>query len=168
MSEHVYLGLGSNLGRGGDRAAGLAVAREQIAALGEIGRVSSIYESAPWGVELPQPDYLNQVLELQTELDVVQLLLTLQEIEREMGRGPHEPGEPRIIDIDILLYGESEIATVASDYTLFVPHPRMTDRAFILVPLLEIAPELIHPVLGVRFRELVEMVDIAAVKPWYG
>lgn len=85
MSEFVYLGLGSNLGRGGDRAASLVMARKQVAALGEVDRVSSIYESAPWGVDLPQPDFLNQVLELRTELDAVQLLLTLQEIEREMG-----------------------------------------------------------------------------------
>lgn len=167
MSELVYIGLGSNLGRGGDRAASLALARKQISALGKVGRVSSIYESAPWGVELPQPDYLNQVLELRTELDAIQLLLTLQEIEREMGRGEHGSGDPRIIDIDILLYGEAEIATVSTDYTLFVPHPLMTERAFVLVPLLEIAPELEHPVLGVRFRELVETVDTSGVKPWY-
>lgn len=165
MRELVYLGLGSNLA---DRAANLAAARKQIAELGEVRRISTIYESTPWGVEIPQPDYLNQVLELWTALDAVQLLLSLQEIERDMGRGPHGEGEPRIIDIDILLYGEAEIATVAPDYTLFVPHQSMTERAFVLVPLLEIAPKLVHPVIGVSFRELVETVDTSAVKPWYG
>lgn len=165
LSERVYLGLGSNLG---DRAAYLARARKQIAALGSITHESTIFETPPWGVELPQDDYLNQVIELQTELDAVQLLLTLQEIERDLGRGEHETGQPRTIDIDILLFGDAEIATVAQDYTLFVPHPAMIDRAFVLVPLLEIAPKLMHPVLGVSFRELVETVDTSPVKPWYG
>ncbi len=165
MSERVYLGLGSNLG---NRDANLAAARAQIANLGKTGRTSSIYETKPWGVEIPQGEYLNQVLELQTDLDAIQLLLTLQEIERDLGRGPHEKGDPRTIDIDILLFGDAEIATVATDYTLFVPHPEMTERAFVLVPLLEIAPNLVHPVMGVRFRELIETVDTSGVKPWYG
>lgn len=165
MSEIVYLGLGSNLG---DRAANLAAARKQIAALGTPGRESTVFESAPWGVDIPQDDFLNQVIELTTELDAVQLLMTLQEIERELGRGPHGKGEPRVIDIDILLYGESEIATVGADYTLFVPHPEMNERAFVLVPLLEIAPKLVHPAMGVSFREIVESVDVSLVKPWYG
>ncbi len=165
MSELVYLGLGSNLG---DRAANLAAARKQIAELGAVCRESSIYESPPWGIELPQNDYLNQVIELRTELDATQLLLTLQEIERELGRGPHGRGEPRTIDIDILLYGDAEIATTAPDYTLFVPHQAMNERAFVLVPLLEISPKLVHPVIGVSFRELVDSVDVSMVKPWYG
>lgn len=165
MSELVFLGLGSNLG---DRSANLAAARRQIAALGTLGRESTIFENPPWGVEVPQDDFLNQVLELRTELDVVQLLLTLQEIERDLGRGAHEIGQPRTIDIDILLFGDAEIATVAPDYTLFVPHPAMIDRAFVLVPLLEIAPNLVHPVLGVSFRELIESVDTTRVIPWYG
>lgn len=165
MSELVYLGLGSNLG---DRAVNLAAARKQISALGSIGRESTIFENPPWGVEIPQDDFLNQVIELRTELDVVQLLLTLQEIERDLGRGEHKKGEPRTIDIDILLFGEAEIATVAPDYTLFVPHPAMNDRAFVLVPLLEISPQLMHPVLGISFRELVERIDTSRVVPWYG
>lgn len=165
MSERVFLGLGSNLG---DRAANLEAARRQIATLGKPGKASTVYESPPWGVRLPQPDFLNQVVELYTELDAVQLLMTLQEIERDLGRGPHGKNEPRTIDVDILLYGEAEIALVAPDYTLFVPHPAMTERAFVLVPLLEIDPDLEHPVMGVRFRELIESVDTSAVKPWYG
>ncbi len=165
MSERVFLGLGSNLG---DRAAYLSSARDQIAALGAIKRESSIFENPPWQVELPQDDFLNQVLEIETDLDAVQLLLTLQEIERELGRGEHKKGEARTIDIDILLFGQAEIATVGQDYTLFVPHPSMNERAFVLVPLLEIAPKLMHPVLGVSFRELVESVDTTRVVPWYG
>lgn len=158
------MGLGSNLG---DRAANLSAARSQVSALGGLKRESSIFETPPWGVELPQNDYLNQVLELETDLDAVQLLLTLQAIEHELGRGVHAKGEPRTIDLDILLYGDAEIATVGPDYTLFVPHPEMTERAFVLVPLLEIAPQLVHPVLGVRFRELVESVDTSMVRTWY-
>jgi 2-amino-4-hydroxy-6-hydroxymethyldihydropteridine diphosphokinase len=165
VTTRVFLGLGSNLG---DRAANLSAARNQIAELGKPGRYSTIYETAPWGVEIPQGDYLNQVIELETSLDAVKLLLTLQEIERELGRGPHNVGEPRTIDIDILLYGDSEIATVSKDYTLFVPHPAMTERAFVLVPLLEIAPDLVHPAMGVRFRDIATNVDVSGVKPWYG
>ena len=165
MSTRVFLGLGSNLG---DRAENLARARRQIAELGRIGRYSSVYETDPWGVEIPQDDFLNQVVELWTSLDVLQLLFTLQEIERDLGREQHGVGEPRTIDIDILLYGDSKIATVAKDYTLFVPHPRMAERAFVLVPLLEIAPDLVHPVIGVRFRDIITNVDVTGIKPWYG
>jgi 2-amino-4-hydroxy-6-hydroxymethyldihydropteridine diphosphokinase len=165
VSELAYLGLGSNMG---DRAANLARARDELSRIGHIIRHSSIYETEPWGVDLPQQDYLNQVIALETDLDAAQLLLTLQEIEKEMGRGPHGEGEPRVIDIDILLYGDTEIATVASDWSLFIPHPRMTERAFVLVPLLEIAPNLVHPGLGVRFRELVALLDTSTVRPWYG
>ena len=151
----------------GDRAANLAKAREELAKIGRIVRQSSVYETEPWGVDLPQQDYLNQVIALETDLDAVQLLLTLQETEREMGRGPHGEGEPRVIDIDILLYDEVEIATVTNDWSLFVPHPRMTERAFVLVPLLEVAPNLVHPTLDVRFRELAALVDTSTVRPWY-
>jgi 2-amino-4-hydroxy-6-hydroxymethyldihydropteridine diphosphokinase len=165
VSTRVFLGLGSNLG---DRAENLSHARKQIAELGRIGRYSSIYETAPWGVEIPQDEFLNQVVELWTSLDALQLLFTLQEIEHDLGRGQHGFGEPRTIDIDILLYGESEIATVGKEYTLFVPHPRMTERAFVLVPLLEIAPDLIHPVLGIRFRDIITNVDVTGIQPWYG
>ena len=164
MSALVYLGLGSNLG---DRSRNLAEARRQIEALGTLGKQSSVYETPPWGVELPQGDFLNQVIELHTDLDAVQLLLTLQQIESDLGRGKHSHGEPRTIDIDILLYGDAEVATVGPDYTLFIPHPRMTERAFVLVPLLEIAPRLVHPALGVSFRELIDSVDTTPVVPWY-
>lgn len=165
MSEQVYLGLGSNLG---EKAMNLADARRQISLLGTLGKQSSVYQTPPWRVEIPQDDFLNQVVELHTDLDAVQLLMTLQEIERDLGRGPHGKGEPRTIDIDILLYSDAEISTVAPDYTLFVPHPSMNERAFVLVPLLEIAPKLMHPVLDVSFRELIEAVDTTGVKPWYG
>ena len=152
----------------GDRSRNLAAARSQVAALGEIGKESSVFETEPWQVDPTQNRFLNQVIELTTELDAVQLLLTLQAIEHDLGRGPHARGEPRTIDLDILLFGDAEIATVGTDYTLFVPHPGITERAFVLVPLLEIAPKLVHPVLGVSFRELVDSVDTSTVKPWYG
>ena len=165
MSVVAYLGLGANLG---DRDANLRRAREEIAKLGRIIKPSSIYETEPWGADPSQPKYLNQVIALETELNAVQLLLTLQEIEKEIGRGPHKSGDPRPIDIDILLYGDSEVATLTADWSLFVPHPRMNERAFVLVPLLEIAPNLEHPTLGVRFRELITELDTKGIKPWYG
>lgn len=165
MSEVAYIGLGANLG---DRGANLSKARTELAKVGKIVKQSSVYETEPWGVDPKQPKYLNQVIALETELNAVHLLLTIQEIEREIGRGPHESGDPRPIDIDILLYSDLEIATVTTDWSLFVPHPRMNERAFVLVPLLEIAPNLEHPSLGVRFRELITELDVSTVKPWYG
>ena len=162
--ETVYLGLGSNLG---DRAENLRLARHEIAKISALKKHSTIFETHPFDVELPQPDFLNQVVEISTDLDAVQLLLTLQEIERELGRGPHRSGGPRVIDIDILIYGDAEIVTVAPDWTLLVPHPRMNERAFVLVPLLEIAPHLRHPVLGTPFTEIVANLDRSGVKPWY-
>ncbi|HLW76150.1 MAG TPA: 2-amino-4-hydroxy-6-hydroxymethyldihydropteridine diphosphokinase, partial [Bryobacteraceae bacterium] len=135
----VYLGLGSNVG---DRAAHLAQARQRIAASDvRIVRASSIYETAPRDL-LDQPDFLNQVLECETDLLPRVLLATLQKIERAMGRKRIVAKGPRVIDIDILLIGASVIETE----NLQVPHPRMADRRFVLEPLAELAPELRHPV----------------------
>lgn len=131
MSERIYLGLGSNVG---DRLASLSRAVE---ALGERGvrvlRSSRVYETAPVGGR-PQPDYLNAVVEVETDLEPRDLLRACLEVETELGRVRGERWGPRTIDIDLLACGEREI----SEPDLTIPHPRMHERAFVLVPLLEL------------------------------
>ncbi|MGT2932613.1 2-amino-4-hydroxy-6-hydroxymethyldihydropteridine diphosphokinase [Streptococcus catagoni] len=132
----VYISLGSNQG---DREAYLQGA---IRALQDLERtkvqsLSSIYETAAWGKE-DQDQFLNMVIGLDTELSAQDLLLSCQAIEEALGRVRHEKWGPRTIDIDILLYGNQQFCTD----TLKVPHPYMTQRAFVLVPLLEIAPDI--------------------------
>ncbi|MBV9033506.1 MAG: 2-amino-4-hydroxy-6-hydroxymethyldihydropteridine diphosphokinase [Acidobacteriaceae bacterium] len=136
----VYLSLGSNLG---DRQLHLQRAVACLEGEGvKVQRQSSLYETEPQDVAR-QPWFLNIVVRCETQLFPVQLLKVLQRIERELGRvraGAVRRG-PRVIDIDILLYGNAVIDTPQ----LTVPHPRMTERRFVLEPLLEIAPELRHP-----------------------
>jgi 2-amino-4-hydroxy-6-hydroxymethyldihydropteridine diphosphokinase len=134
----IYLALGSNIG---DREQNLREAIRLLSASGiAITRLSSIYETEPVDY-LDQPWFLNAVLEAQTTLPAAQLLATLRKIESEMGSKKAFAKGPRLIDLDILLYGDDTIAT--SD--LEVPHPRMLQRNFVLVPLAEIAPLLRHP-----------------------
>ncbi len=129
--KRVYLGLGSNLG---DREANLSAARERLE---PINNVSSIYETEPRDVP-NQPWFLNQVIEIETGLFPKQLLARMHKIEREIGRKRTMPKGPRIIDIDILLYGDATIHSAE----LEIPHPRMLERRFVLEPLAEIAPDL--------------------------
>jgi 2-amino-4-hydroxy-6-hydroxymethyldihydropteridine diphosphokinase len=142
----VYLALGSNLG---DRRANLGGALERMAS-GELRilRVSSIYETAPRDV-LDQPWFLNQVAEAETSLFPLQLLARTQKIERDMGRTRGIAKGPRVIDVDILLFGSAVIRTP----DLEIPHPRMLERRFVLEPLAELAPDLRHPVSGRTVRE---------------
>jgi 2-amino-4-hydroxy-6-hydroxymethyldihydropteridine diphosphokinase len=134
----IYLSLGSNVG---DREANL---RAAVAALGNagvsVGRVSSLYETEPVDF-LEQPWFLNCVLEGETELKPLGLLRALRKVEAKMGSKKLMAKGPRLMDIDILLYGQETIDTPE----LQVPHPRMHLRRFVLVPLAEIAPELQHP-----------------------
>lgn len=137
-TKWAYLGLGSNLG---DRQENI---RRAVARLEEVGirvvRKSSLYETEPVS-RWPQRWYLNCVLAVETELLPLRLLHELQRIEREIGRRRIVPGGPRTIDIDILLYEHSIVRSAK----LIIPHPRMTERGFVLRPLREIAPELRHP-----------------------
>ncbi len=154
MKRLAAIALGSNLeSRFGDREANLREAVRRIGALGEVRAVSSFYDTEPVGY-LEQPRFLNGALLLETDLDPRTLMRELLAVERAMGRerlGAIAKG-PRVIDLDLLLFGD----WVLWAEELILPHPRMEEREFVLEPLVEIAPEWVHPVLGVTVRELLE------------
>ena len=146
MHKLVYLSLGSNLG---DPAANLNAAIAGLRALGNVAAVSSFYETEP--IELAaQPWFLNCTVKLDTEKMPKQLMSGILDLEQEMGRRRQQKKGPRIIDIDILLFGSSIIETKG----LTIPHPAMHQRRFVLEPLAEIAPEARHPVFKRTVREL--------------
>jgi 2-amino-4-hydroxy-6-hydroxymethyldihydropteridine diphosphokinase len=132
-TTRAYLGLGSNLG---DRAGRLEDAIRRLGELGTVVERSTIVESAPWGYA-EQPAFLNMALALDTALEPRALLDGVKRIERAMGRTPTFRNGPRVIDIDILLYGDARV----QEPDLVIPHPRMHERAFVLQPLAEIAPD---------------------------
>jgi len=146
MRKTAYLSLGSNLG---DREANLRAAIASLAALGQLTAVSSLYETEP--VELTaQPWFLNCAVALATDRMPRQLLAGALKIEQAMGRRRTQPKGPRLIDIDILLFGSSVVDTAQ----LTIPHPAMHERRFVLEPLAEIAPDARHPVFKRTVREL--------------
>ncbi len=154
----VYLSLGSNLG---DREWALREALRLLRAPDlRVARVSPVYETEPQDVR-GQPWFLNLVAEIETDLFPRQLLARIQKIEKQLGRKRGVPKGPRTLDIDILLFGNSVID--APD--LVVPHPRMTERRFVLEPLAQLAPELRHPVLRRTVSELLGGVSGQAVRP---
>jgi len=143
----VYLLTGGNLG---NRLHSLTVARELIEQYcGQIVEQSSIYKTAAWGFE-DQPDFYNQALAITTDLLPAQLMQTLLTIEEKMGRIREKKMGPRIIDLDILLYN-SDIIDAPQ---IIIPHPRMQQRMFVLMPLAEIAPDLLHPLLHKTMEQL--------------
>lgn len=155
----AYLLLGGNLG---DRAACLRAARTGLAAAGEIVAASRLYETAAWG-RAGQPAYLNQAVALRTALAPGALLAHCLAIEAAAGRERHERWVSRTLDVDILLYNSAVVNTPS----LTVPHPRLPLRRFALVPLAEIAAEVVHPRLHLSIGELLRRCpDLLAVKPW--
>jgi 2-amino-4-hydroxy-6-hydroxymethyldihydropteridine diphosphokinase len=160
QAKIIYLSLGSNVG---DRAAHISRAVEALAAAGvRVARQSSLYSTEPMDLHA-QSWFLNCVLEAETDLMPRQLLHVLRGVERSLGRKKLVRRGPRPIDIDLLLYG----ASVVRAAELEVPHPRMAERRFVLVPLVELAPMLRHPTLRKTVAQLLaETRDRSSVRRW--
>lgn len=157
----AYVALGSNLG---DRDANLAFAVSSLDAAPGVDRlaVSSVFETDPVGPP-GQRAYLNAVVSLSTRLAPRPLLERLLAIERAAGRERGEHWGPRVLDLDLLLHGSYEV----DEPGLVIPHPRLHERAFVLEPFADLAPEALHPKLGLSIAELAAKVrDPAAVRPW--
>ena len=143
----------------GDRKANLKFALDSLSVKVIVLNTSFLYETQPVGF-FKQPWFLNQVIELKTELTPSELLSLCHEIEASRGRIRTFPNAPRILDLDILLYGD----IVVNQEGLIIPHPRLADRRFVLEPLVQIAPDIIHPLLKKSMRSLLEdCEDLSAV-----
>jgi len=156
--ETAYLLLGTNLG---DRAHNLTSAHRLLNEIGSIKALSPVYITAAWG-RTDQPDFYNQAIEISTKLEPAELLKSIKSIEIRTGRTNIIRWGPRILDIDILFYGNFIIETE----NLVIPHPRMHERRFALIPLHDICPNLIHPISGKTIAELLEScTDALPVRP---
>lgn len=157
----AYLLIGSNIG---DRKLYLLEAKHFLNTIGHVAKASSIYETAAWG-KTNQATFLNQALSLETVLEATELLNNILGIEEKMGRKRLEQYGSRIIDIDILLFNDDVINTP----TLTVPHPAMINRSFTLIPLAEIASNIVHPVYNKTIQILLkECTDMLSVEKFIG
>jgi 2-amino-4-hydroxy-6-hydroxymethyldihydropteridine diphosphokinase len=147
----VYIALGSNIG---DRLANLNSAIAALPPKVATLALSLVYETAPWGYT-DQPAFLNQVIRAETRLLPPDLLIHLKSIETSLGRTPSFRYGPRLIDLDILFYDD----LILESPNLIIPHPRLHERAFMLVPLADLAPTLCHPILGKTVRQMLNEVD---------
>ena len=155
----VYLALGSNMG---DRQRNIDRALDFLSQRLRLGRVSATYETDPVG-NTDQPRFLNLVCQVFTRLAPEALLALAKGIESKMGR-TSKSGDPRPIDIDILFYGEQVMETPE----LVIPHPRIAERAFVLIPLVEIAPDLQHPLNGKAIKEILHgLREVLGVFRWH-
>ncbi|HVN16616.1 MAG TPA: 2-amino-4-hydroxy-6-hydroxymethyldihydropteridine diphosphokinase [Anaerolineales bacterium] len=152
----VYLALGTNLG---DRLANLRAAIDALSPDVRVLAQSHIYQTPPWGYE-DQPAFLNMAVKGETDLGPESLLKRLKQIEVELGREPTFRYGPRQIDLDILFYDD----LILNQENLVIPHPRLQERAFVLVPLNDIAPELRHPVIGKTVREMLAGLSMEGIE----
>lgn len=157
MKEHVvYLALGTNLG---DRLANLKQAIVALTPQLEVKSKSQVYETPPWGFE-NQPKFLNQVIKAKTYLDPEPLLRHLKRLEVALGRKESFLNGPRLIDIDILFYDD----VVLEKPSLVIPHPRLHERGFVLLPLMDIAPDFVHPVNKKTIREMAAQCNAEGIE----
>lgn len=154
----VWIGLGTNQG---DRENNLFQARNLLDPEVKVLEMSPIYQTEPWGFK-DQPDFLNQVIKAETALTPFDLLRKLKQIERDLGREETFRNGPRLIDLDILFYNQMIIDLE----DLKIPHPRIPERGFVLVPLADLAPDLIFPKSGKSITEMLKEIDPAGVKPY--
>ncbi|TAN61197.1 2-amino-4-hydroxy-6-hydroxymethyldihydropteridine diphosphokinase, partial [bacterium] len=149
MIERVYIAIGSNLG---DRRANCTQAIANISRIPSVRvvKISSLYETEPWGVR-DQPNFINCAVEAETSCDPRTLMSILKNIEADMGRKDGPKWGPRVIDFDIIFYG----SRIIKEDDLVIPHPHAHERSFVLTPLIEIEPGLMHPILKKTVSELV-------------
>jgi len=157
MKHTIYIALGTNIG---DRLANLRVALNAFAPQIKVLKEAHIYETPPWGYE-DQPAFLNMVIRAETDLEPEALLEFLKQLEVQLGRESSFRWGPRLIDLDILFYDDLVIDTPP----LVIPHPRLHERAFVLVPLTDVAADVVHPILGEFVWELMQKADISGIHP---
>jgi 2-amino-4-hydroxy-6-hydroxymethyldihydropteridine diphosphokinase len=157
MNEHiVYLALGSNLG---NRLVNLKQAVSALSPQIDVQAKSYVYETPPWGYE-DQPRFLNQVIKAKTYLEPERLIKHIKRLEVMLGRTDSFQNGPRLIDIDILFYDD----LILNTGSLVIPHPRLHERGFVLLPLMDIDPDLVHPVTQKSVREMVTLSDVQGIE----
>jgi 2-amino-4-hydroxy-6-hydroxymethyldihydropteridine diphosphokinase len=157
MNEHiVYLALGSNLG---NRLINIKQAVSALSPQMDVQAKSYVYETPPWGYE-DQPRFLNQVIKAKTYLEPERLIKHIKRLEVTLGRKDSFQNGPRLIDIDILFYDD----LILNTGSLVIPHPRLHERGFVLLPLMDIDPDLVHPVNQKSVREMVALSDVQGIE----
>jgi len=156
MDHIVYLALGSNMG---SRLSNLKTAISNLTPQMNVKKKSEVYETPPWGFA-NQPAFLNQVVKVETYLQPDALLAHLKRLETVLGRVPNFQNGPRLIDMDILFFDDKVLDTPP----LVIPHPRLHERAFVLVPLADLAPDFAHPIFNKTVSELLDTVDRSEIR----
>ena len=157
MNEHiVYLALGSNLG---NRLINIKQAVSALSPQIDVQAKSYVYETPPWGYE-DQPRFLNQAIKAKTYLEPERLIKHIKRLEVTLGRKDSFQNGPRLIDIDILFYDD----LILNTGSLVIPHPRLHERGFVLLPLMDIDPDLVHPVTQKSVREMVTLSDVQGIE----